>query len=183
LPSDFAFIGKEQHSHMKTITRRNICLPVAAVILTVALAVPAGAQELVPFKGTIQQGQDVDIAGGPPPIAVVVAASGTGTGTEMGQFSFKQISTVNFLNNTSAGSGQWIAANGDSIYTTVFGANAVVDPARGVITITEINTITGGTGRFAGTQGSFTVVRVASLVTLAFSGSFYGAISSPGAAH
>jgi hypothetical protein len=168
---------------MKTITRRNICLPMAAMILTVALAVPAGAQVLVPFKGTIQQGQDVDIAGGPPPITVVVAASGTGNGTEMGQFSFKQVETVNFANNTSTGSGQWTAANGDSIYTTVFGANAVVDPALGVITITEINTVTGGTGRFAGAQGSFTVVRVANLVTLAFSGSFYGAISSPGAAH
>ena len=168
---------------MKTITRPNICLPMAAMILTVALAVPAGAQELVPFKGTIQQGQDVDIAGGPPPITVVVAASGTGTGTLVGQLSFTQVTTVNFANNTSAGSGQWIAANGDSIYTTVFGAHAVVDPTRGVITITEINTITGGTGRFAGAQGSFTVVRVANLVTLAFSGSFFGTISSPGAAH
>jgi hypothetical protein len=165
---------------IKTVTRHNIGLPMAAMILSVALTVPAQAQELVPFTGTIQQGQDVDIAGGPPPITVVVAANGTGTGTHMGQFSFKQVSTVNFVNNTSAGSGQWIAANGDHIYTTVFGANAVVDPTRGVITITEINTITGGTGRFAGAQGSFTVVRVANLTTLAFTGSFFGTISSPG---
>src|SRR5437773_11617296 len=168
---------------MKTITRSNIYLPMAAMILTAALAIPAGAQELVPFKGTIQQGQDVDIAGGPPPITVVVAASGTGTGTHMGQFSFTQVTTVNFANNTSAGSGHWIAANGDSIYTTVVGVRAVVDTTRGVITITEINNITGGTARFAGAQGSFTVVRVANLVTLAFSGSFHGTITSPGAAH
>ena len=168
---------------MKTITRSNIYLPMAAMILTAALAVPAGAAQQVPFKGTIQQGQDVDIAGGPPPITVVVAASGTGTGTLVGQFSFTQVITVNFANNTSAGSGQWIAANGDSIYTTVVGVRAVVDTTRGVITITELNTITGGTGRFAGAQGSFIVVRVANLVTLAFSGSFFGTISSPGEAH
>jgi hypothetical protein len=168
---------------MKTITRPNICLPMAAMLLMAALAVPAGAQQQVPFQGTIQQGQDVDIAGGPPPLTVVVQATGTGTGTLVGQLSFTQVSTVNFTNNTSAGSGQWIAANGDTIFTTVVGVRAEVDPTRGVITITELNTITGGTGRFAGTQGSFTVVRVANLVTLAFSGSFFGTISSPGAAH
>jgi hypothetical protein len=169
-------------AHMKTITRSNIYLPMAAMILTAVLAVPAGAQQQVPFKGTIQQGQDVDIPGGPPPITVVVAASGTGTGTHMGQFSFTQITTVNFANNTSAGSGHWIAANGDSIYTTVFGAHAEM-VAPDVISITEINTITGGTGRFAGAQGSFTVVRLANVVTLAFSGSFLGTITSPGATH
>ena len=168
---------------MKTITRSNIYLPMAAMILTAALAVPAAAQKLVPFEGAIQQGQDVDLAGGPPPITVVVKASGTGIGTLVGQLSFTQVTTVNFANNTSAGSGQWIAANGDSIYTTVVGVRAVVDTTRGVITITEINTITGGTGRFAGAQGSFTVVRLANVVTLAFTGSFHGTITPPGAAH
>jgi hypothetical protein len=166
---------------MKTITRSNIYVPIAAMILTAALAVPAAAQKQVPFEGTIQQGQDVDIAGGPPPITVVVAVSGTGTGAHMGQFSFTQVITVNFTNNTSAGSAQWNAANGDSIYTTVAGAGASV--TGGFIRLTEIHTITGGTGRFTGAQGSFTVVRLANLVTKAFSGSFYGTITSPGAAH
>ena len=166
---------------MKTITRSNIYLPMAAMILTAALAVPAAAQKLVPFEGAIRQGQDVDIAGGPPPVTVVVAASGTGTGALLGQFSFTQVITVNFVNNTSSGSGQWIAANGDSIYTTVFGAGASV--TGDFITITEINTVTGGTGRFTGAQGSFAVVRVANIFTLSFSGSFRGTITSPGAAH
>src|SRR5690242_11176062 len=111
---------------MKNITRSNICRPMAAIILTMTLVMPAAAQNLVPFEGTIQQGQDVDIAGGPPPITVVVAANGTGIGTLIGQLSFTQVVTVNFANNTSTGSGRWIAANGDSIYTTVFGSGAVV---------------------------------------------------------
>src|SRR5260370_19735195 len=148
---------------MTAITRSNIYLPMAAMILTAALAVPAAAQKLVPFEGAIQQGQDVDIAGGPPPITVVVAASGTGTGALVGQFSFTQVTTVNFANNTSTASAQWIAANQHSIYTTVYSPSASV--TGDFIRITEIHTVTGGTGRFTGAQGSFTVVRLASLLT------------------
>ena len=53
---------KGRHSHMKTLTITNICLPIAAMILTVALAIPAAAGDLVPFKGTMQ-GHDVDSPG------------------------------------------------------------------------------------------------------------------------
>ena len=165
---------------MKTITRSNIYLPMAAMILTAAFAVPAAAQKPVPFEGALR-GTDKDIGG--PDTAFVVDTSGTGIGTPVGEFSFTQEVAVNLVAGTETGSAHWIAANGDSIYTTVVGVRAVVDTTRGVITITEINTITGGTGRFAGAQGSFTVVRVANLVTDAFSGSFFGTISSPGAAH
>ena len=35
---------------MKTIMKTSICLPVAAMILTVALAIPAAAQHQVPFN-------------------------------------------------------------------------------------------------------------------------------------
>ena len=41
-------------------TRSNIYLPMAAMILTAALAVPAAAQNQVPFKGAMQ-GNDTDI--------------------------------------------------------------------------------------------------------------------------
>ena len=43
---------------MKTMTRSNIYLPIAAMIVTTALAIPAAAQKQVLFKGTFQ-GQDV----------------------------------------------------------------------------------------------------------------------------
>jgi len=48
--------------------------------------------------------------------------------------------------------------------------------------VTEINTITGGTGRFTGAQGSFTVERLHNMVTSATFGSFHGTITSPDAA-
>ena len=43
---------------MKTITKSRIYLPMAALILTATLAIPAAAQQQVPFKGTFQ-GNDV----------------------------------------------------------------------------------------------------------------------------
>ena len=63
---------------MKTITRSNIYLPIAAMILTVALAVPAAAQKPVPFEGALK-GTDKDIGG--PDTAFVVDTSGAGIGT------------------------------------------------------------------------------------------------------
>jgi hypothetical protein len=164
---------------MKTITRSNMYLTMAAMILTAALAVPAAAKEQVPFKGTLQ-GLDVHL-GMPSPGIGLLGTSGTGIGAHVGQFSFTQESTVNLANRTLTGSGHWIAANGDSIDTTIAGSfepTATPD----IFSFTEIHTITGGTGRFAGAQGSFTVERLASGVTFLTSGSFHGTITSPDAA-
>jgi hypothetical protein len=151
----------------------------AAIILTVALAVPAAAQKQVPFKGTLQ-GQETDT--GFTPTTVTVATTGTGIGTHVGQFSFTQEFTVNFAAATVTGSAHWITANGDSIDTTLVGSGEMTD-TPGVFRITEFHTITGGTGRFAGAQGSFIVERLASAVTFLTSGSLHGTITSPGAAH
>jgi hypothetical protein len=89
---------------------------------------------------------------------------------------------VTLENGTATGSAHLIAANGDSIYTTVAGSSEMT-ATPGVNSITEINTITGGTGRFSGAQGSFTVERLIDLATGFTSGSFHGMITSPGATH
>jgi hypothetical protein len=169
---------------MKPIKKSDIYLAMAAMVLTATVTLTAAAQNTlpcqnqVPFKGAMQ-GNDTDIGG--PDTAFVVDTSGTGIGTLLGQFSFTQETTVNFTNGTETGSAHWIAANGDSIYTTIAGSGELTD--TGLIRITEIHTITGGTGRFAAAQGSFTVERLASPVTFLTSGSFHGCINSPGAAH
>ena len=168
---------------MKTITRSNIYLPMAAMILTAALAVPVAAQKQVPFKGAMQ-GHDT-VSPGPSPTTALLRTTATGTGTLLGQFSFTQELTINGANLTDTGSAQWIAANGDIIYTTVVGSAI---PGDVVFTITEIHTITGGTGRFSGAQGSFTVHRTHVVApsddgTHVTSGWFEGTITSPGAAH
>jgi hypothetical protein len=89
--------------------------------------------------------------------------------------------TVTLANGAATGTAQLFAANGDSIYSTVAGSSE--PPATpGVSSITEIDTITGGTGRFAGAQRSFTVERLINQTTGLTYGSFHETITSPGAA-
>src|SRR5262245_57801119 len=162
---------------MKNTTRSNIYLPVAAMILTAALAIPAAAQHKVPFNGTFQGSDTVT----PPPTTIVT--NGTGTGTHVGKFSLFDVFTPP---SPGTGTGHWIAANGDRIYTTFFVASAEFGPV--VATITEIHTITGGTGRFTGALGSFIVHRTHVRApsddgTHVTYGWFEGTITPPGAAH
>lgn len=163
---------------MKSTTRSSVYLPIAAMMVTAALAVPAAAPHEVPFKGALQ-GTDFDIAF--TDTTVTVLTVGTGIGTHVGQFSFTQTVTVDFVTGTSTGSAHLIAANGDSIFTTIAGSGDMIEPD--LFSIEDVHTITGGTGRFAGGQGSFTVTRLASGVTFLTSGSYEGAITPPGAAH
>ncbi len=172
---------------MKNTTRSNIYLSMAAMIMTAALAIPAAAQNQVPFKGTFQGSDAVT-----PPI---LTESNTGIGTLLGQFS----STAVFSFSTGLGSSQWIAANGDRIETTWVASAVNVDmapcqvvgaqPEDSYRKITEVHTITGGTGRFARVQGSFALTKYHDRVprsdgiTHGTCGFYTGTITPPGAAH
>src|SRR5829696_10559429 len=108
---------------MTTRTRTRIYVSVAATLLTAALAVPAAAQTsctgLAPgcFRGTFQ-GQDAHDTLPPEATSVVIRTTATGVGTKLGRFSLDREVTGNLLNFTAAGSAQWVAANGDIVYTT-----------------------------------------------------------------
>jgi hypothetical protein len=175
---------------MKSITRSNIYLPIAAIILTGALALAAAAEKQVPFKGVFQ-GQDAHDILPPGAPSVVIATTATGTGSHLGRFSLIREITGNLVNFSATGSAQWIGANGDRIYTTLTGQAELSDNPEGFLKVTEIHTITGGTGRFMGAQGSFTVelfhkLEVGGVAggveTHDIFGSFHGTITSPGAA-
>ena len=160
---------------MKTTTRSKIYVLLAAMILT-ALAIPAAAQQQVPFKGAFQGKDAVH--------PLTITTSGTGLGTHMGEFSLTQETTFSTLN----GSAHWVAANGDSIDSTFVASPDFSTQSLGYITVTETHTITGGPGRFAGAQGSFILERT-HLIALSADGthvtfgSFHGSITPPGAAH
>ena len=163
-------------------------LTIAAMILTAALAIPAAAQRLVPFKGTFQGNDTVT----PPTLTQRI----TGVGTLVGQFS--STTSITFGPSGATGTTRWIAANGDTIDTTNVGSAEQVDmsacqvvgaqPEDTYAKVTEIHTITGGTGRFAGVQGSFTLTLYHDVVprsdgTHGTCGSYSGTITPPGAAH
>jgi hypothetical protein len=87
-------------AHMKTITRSTIYLPMAAIILTTVVALPAAAQKQVPFKG-VMQGHDSDT--GSTATTVTVFTMGTGIGTLLGNFTFTQTVTVNITTGHDTG--------------------------------------------------------------------------------
>src|SRR5215471_20503065 len=90
--------AESRGAHMKP-KRHSIstCLMVAA-ILTAVLAIPAAAQQSVPFKGAIV-GVDADIPSTTPG-SLVVATGGTGTATHLGNFYFIQVITLDLAHGT-----------------------------------------------------------------------------------
>jgi hypothetical protein len=153
-------------------------LQMTAMFLTAALAGPAAAEKEVPFKGSVQAVESIDVQ----PPKLFVDALGTGKATHLGRFTVTYQVEVDLPTGAGIGSAHFIAANGDSVFTEFIGqGNPTEDPD--VSFIVETYTITGGTGRFAGATGSFTVQRLLNLVTGISSGSFDGTITSPGAAH
>jgi hypothetical protein len=73
---------------------------------------------------------------------------------------------------------QFVAANGDTL-TGLFTGISTPTATPGVNEIVETASITGGTGRFAGATGDFTVERLFDTATLLTIGAFEGTISAP----
>lgn len=171
----FLFVGCSQTT---SPTSPTSVAPIGPSLTSSPPAVSAAAQHEVPFKGSMQ-GADSD--SDPTPTSIVVSTDGMGIATHLGRFSLTQHVTLSFATLTSVGTSHWVAANGDSLDTTIVGSGQPTE-TPGEFRITEIHTIIGGTGRFAGAHGVFTVERVASGITFATSGSFEGTITSAGAA-
>ena len=156
---------------MKTIMKSILGLQTTAMFLTVALGSPAAAENPVPFKGSVQAVETSHVQFP----TLFVDASGSGNGTHLGRFAVTYEFEVDLLTIAAIGSAHFIAANGDSIFTEAVGQGFTTGNPD-VDSIVELHTITGGTGRFAGATGSFTVQRLLNLVTGITSGSFDGTI-------
>jgi len=111
----------------------------------------------------------------------VALVTGSGHGTHLGRFTFAAPHEVDTATRTASGVYTFTAANGDTL-TATFTGTATPTATPGVLQIVETATVTGGTGRFAGATGEFTVTRLYDPAAGTTSGSFDGAISSPGAA-
>ena len=157
---------------MKTITKIVLYLQMTALLLTAAFPGPASAGKSVPFKGSVQAVESYDIQFP----TMLVDTSGSGNATHMGRFTVTWEFTVNLVTTEGIGSAHFIAANGDSVFTE---STATAGPTEtpGISRVVETHTITGGTGRFAGATGSFTLERLVSIVTGVTSGSFNGTIA------
>jgi hypothetical protein len=150
-----------------------------ALLIARGVAGSASAGKYVPFKGSLEGSYDVTINPGPPPIGTFDDV-GIGNATHLGKFTYEFPHTVNFGSIPPMGDGLYFftAANGDTLEAEFTGYSTPVEP--GVVFVVEEATIIGGTGRFAGASGEFTVMRFVDQINRTTEGTFDGSISSVG---
>jgi hypothetical protein len=153
----------------------------AGIFLTVALASSALEAGVIRISGTIA-GSESDAPFPDPAEGFYVNGSVTSTDTQLGPFTLFYSVPVDFAflgtPPGNAGGSRLIvgdAANGDSILTCLIGNNPG-SCANGDFHVVETDTIIGGTGRYAGARGSFTMDRCVNLVTGETSGTISGTI-------
>ncbi len=142
---------------------------VATTALLASVAVSATAAE-TPFKGSVNAVETGTTVG---PTRFLVRDGG-GTATHLGKYTEHITMQINLPTRHSMGAATFTAANGDTLTATVEGQATPASP--GVLSIVEVYTITGGTGRFAGATGTFTLESTANQATGVSSGTFSGAI-------
>jgi hypothetical protein len=178
---------------MKTLMNTHICLALVATFVTLTLVGPAAAQQPMPFLGSIQ-GEETAAFNADQSIRTV-DGSGTGSSTlpHLRRLTVQWGGTVIAATGRGTEHFTFLAANGDSISTEALGYGEAIFPQPGPPThihVVEHHIITGGTGRFAGTTGSFTLDRVVDVSAdpnpfspgpFPVAGSFHGTITSRGA--
>src|SRR5437773_1277994 len=147
----------------------------AAMSLIAVLASSAVASEQVPFRGSLAVVQSGQVIGG----FLVVEGSGVGNATELGRFTAIFNEQVDLSTGIGTGTFTFLAANGDTLSSSFIG-NATPTPDPNILLLEEVDTITGGTGRFAGATGTFTLERVLNLTSGVSTGSFNGTILNRG---
>ena len=135
----------------------------------VSLASSAAAAE-TPFKGTVSA-VETGTTVFPTRFSDRV---GTGNATYLGRYTEHVVETINIPTMSSTGAATFTAANGDTLLATEVGHATRTSPTT--LSIVEVYTITGGTGRFDDATGSFTLDSTVDQVTGVSSGTFSGAI-------
>jgi len=174
-----AFRSSKQKQTKRKVVMKNIkavlYVQTIAMLMTAALPNSVAAAGDVPFKGNLQG--SFTIAPLTPPEALVVI-EGTGNAAHLGRFTVEAPHVVSFATGSASGIYVFTAANGDTL-TADFTGVAAPTANPGELLVVEIGDITGGTGRFEGATGNFTVVRLANLTgptTGITTGSFDGTI-------
>ena len=136
---------------------------------------PAAGGANLPFRGDISGTTHADVA----PPNITIYSEGTGTAAHLGRFTATAASSGVLGNPSGTGPWTFTAANGDQLLAST--ASTAVPRGPDSADVTTIGTITGGTGRFAGATGMFTVrfidVHNEATATGTFSGSFDGSLN------
>ena len=139
---------------MKKLLVSTLTMLLLVLGLTSAtLAAPAERELLL--KGSLRAHETYEVTFP----TLFVNASGSGKATQLGRYTVSYQVEVNIPTISGIASAQFVAANGDSLFAEGLG-QAAETGTPGVVTLVEMYTITGGTGRFEGASGTITVERV-----------------------
>jgi hypothetical protein len=119
---------------------------VASLVLAVAVLFPTAAQGAAkgtdrPLRGTETATAQVNVC------LATATVDGTFKYAHLGNGTFHAVTTV--TGGNISGTNTYVAANGDEIFTTIVGTGGGTE-------VTIVDTIIGGTGRFADASGTFT---------------------------
>jgi hypothetical protein len=143
---------------------------VAALAVSLAGGAVSAVAAETPFKGKINAVETGSVVFP----NRFVDRRGTGTATYLGRYTEHLVAQTNIPTMTATGTATFTAANGDTLFTSVVGQATRTSPTT--LSIVEVYTITGGTGRFADATGTFTLRRTLDQSTGVSSGTFSGAI-------
>ena len=161
----------------KLLVSTTIALLLVIVLASTTFAAPATAGRELLLKGSLQAVETYELVFP----QLFVDASGLGNVTLLGRYTVSYEAVVNIQpDGTGLASltAHFVAANGDSLFAEGTGVGTSTDMPN-ISQIVEVYTITGGTGRFEGATGSFTVNRLFNLDTGATSGTIRGNIVLP----
>ena len=142
---------------------------VASAVALTSIAVSAVAAE-TPFKGRVNAVETGTVVFP----TRFLDREGTGNATHLGRYTEHVTMVINIPTLSSTGAATFTAANGDTLLATVAGQATRTSPTT--LSIVEVYTITGGTGRFADATGSFTLTSTVEQTTGVSSGKFSGTI-------
>ena len=150
--------------------RHSLFVALVASAVSLASSTVSAVAAETPFKGTLTAVETSQFVF---PIASV-NREGTGTATYLGKYTEHATLQINVLTMSSTGASTFTAANGDTLSASVVGHATKIGPT--VLSIVEVYTITGGTGRFAGALGTLTLESTVEETTGVSTGRFSGAI-------
>jgi hypothetical protein len=158
----------------KIFVSSPIALLLLIVLASTTFAAPAARGKQFHLKGSFEATEIQQVIF---PTAFV-DATGSGNATHLGLFTYRLQAELHIPTLSASTSATLVAANGDSIFGEGWGQGTPTG-TPGIVSIVETYTITGGTGRFAGATGDFTVERLIDRATFVSSGTISGTIVLP----
>lgn len=126
------------------------------------------------FNGTMQSEEAYSTIS----TRLYVTGNGSGESNQLGTFTVSYHVEVNLPDLSETESLHFAGANGDGLLAKGLG-QSIEDRTPGMYNVIEIYTITGGTGRFQGASGTFTLKRLVSRTVGISTSTFEGYILLP----